>query len=196
VSGRNDMPGDAARETYGEISRVVEPRDLASTSHGKDAPHWKTDFSVNWDRTSYITRREFTRFLAIGSVAMAAGNTFMAIRSAFPARHDFPEVEIPGGGDLQAGQNLTFAYPVEGGRAILLRHEDGTYSAFSQRCPHLGCSVFYSEHSRELECPCHEGFFDPRTGEVLAGPPQRGLEKITLREEGGTLMAVGVGEHE
>jgi Rieske Fe-S protein len=157
-------------------------------------PHWKADFSVDWDRTSYVTRREFTRFLALGSVAMAAGNTFMAARAAVKRPVEHPVVKVGGIEDVEPGAFKTFEYPSKGQHAILMRGEDGAYRAFSQRCPHLGCSVFYSEHSGKLECPCHEGFFDAQTGEVLAGPPQRGLAAIELEITEGKVFAVGGGE--
>jgi Rieske Fe-S protein len=158
-------------------------------------PHWKTDFSVDWEKTSYITRREFTRFLALGSGAMAVGNVYLAVRSSFvgaksPAiRLEIIEVEA-----IQARGYKSFEYPAKGQHAILLRHEDGTFSAFSQRCPHLGCSVYFSEESSKLECPCHEGFFDAKTGDVLAGPPQRGLATIKLEITNGKIYAIEGGE--
>ncbi|MNY41095.1 Arsenite oxidase subunit AioB precursor [compost metagenome] len=76
----------------------------------------------------------------------------------------------------------------------MIRHEDGTFDAFSQKCTHLGCSVFYSEHGDKLECPCHEGFFDCKSGDVLAGPPQRPLPRIELEVANGTVYAVKGGE--
>jgi nitrite reductase/ring-hydroxylating ferredoxin subunit len=164
-------------------------------SRDKLEPHWKTDFSMDWEETSFITRREFTRFLALGSAAMAAGNVLLAATSGLRAdRTRRPRLEIAGVDELRPHGFKAFEYPAKGRYALLLRHEDGTFSAFSQRCPHLGCSVFLSEHSGKLECPCHEGFFDAKTGDVLAGPPQRGLAKIELEVADGKVFAVGGGE--
>ena len=158
-------------------------------------PHWKTDFSVDWEKTSYITRREFTRFLALGSGAMAVGNVYLAVRSSFSSpRTEFPRLEVASVNALQPQRFKSFEYPDKGQHAILLRHIDGTFSAFSQRCPHLGCSVYFSEESQKLECPCHEGFFDAKTGDVLAGPPQRGLAAVKLEITDGKIYAVAGGE--
>ena len=158
-------------------------------------PHWKTDFSVDWEKTSYITRREFTRFLALGSGAMAVGNVYLAVRSSFSSpRTQFPRLEVASVEALQPRGFKSFEYPDKGQHAILLRHIDGTFSAFSQRCPHLGCSVYFSEESQKLECPCHEGFFDAKTGDVLAGPPQRGLAAVKLEITDGKIYAVAGGE--
>lgn len=164
-------------------------------SRDKLEPHWKTDFSVDWEETSFITRREFARFLALGSAAMAAGNVFMAATSSLRAdTTPRPRLEITRVDEIKPRGFKAFEYPSAGRYAILLRHEDGSYVAFSQRCPHLGCSVYFSEESGKLECPCHEGFFDARTGDVLAGPPQRGLVPVELEIVDGKVFAVGGGE--
>jgi Rieske Fe-S protein len=42
-----------------------------------------------------------------------------------------------------------------------------------------------------IECPCHEGFFDPEDGAVISGPPPEPLESIAVFEEGGTLYIGG-----
>jgi Rieske Fe-S protein len=158
-------------------------------------PHWKTDFSVDWEKTSYITRREFTRFLALGSGAMAVGNVYLAVRSGFVGtKSPAPRLEVASVDAIEVRGFQSFEYPEKGQHAILLRHEDGTLSAFSQRCPHLGCSVYFSQESQKLECPCHEGFFDAKTGDVLAGPPQRGLATIKLEITDGKIFAVEGGE--
>jgi len=172
---------------------VTQCKKEAAQARRQD-PHWKSDFSVDWDRTSYVTRREFTRFLALGSVAMAAGSTFMAARAGMKGSVEHPRIAVTPVDEVKPRGFKTFEYPSKGHHAILLRHEDGSFSAFSQRCPHLGCSVFYSEHSDKLECPCHEGFFDVHSGDVLAGPPQRGLAVIELEIVDGTIYAVSGGE--
>jgi Rieske Fe-S protein len=157
-------------------------------------PHWKTDFSVDWDRTSYLSRREFTRYLALGSLAMAAGSTFMALRASFHRPIQAPRLPVLRVNELPVRGTTLFEYPAKGHHALLISHGDGTFDAFSQKCTHLGCSVFYGEESGQLECPCHEGFFDARTGAVLAGPPQRPLPRVTLEVADGTVYATGGGE--
>jgi nitrite reductase/ring-hydroxylating ferredoxin subunit len=165
--------------------------------HGSNSqtpePHWKSDFSVDWEETSYITRREFSRFLALGSAVMALGNVAMATFD-LPNPSAGPRLALGALSELELGGFKSFEYPQPGHYAILLRQQDGAVVAFSQRCPHLGCSVHYSQASGQLECPCHEGFFDARTGAVLAGPPQRGLVAIELAIENDQVFAVGGGE--
>ena len=43
-----------------------------------------------------------------------------------------------------------------------------------------------------LHCPCHDGFFDLRSGSPTAGPPQRPLPRITLEIRGRDIYATGV----
>ena len=43
-----------------------------------------------------------------------------------------------------------------------------------------------------IHCPCHEGFFDLKTGRVLAGPPPRPLTRILLEIRGDDVYATGV----
>ena len=45
-----------------------------------------------------------------------------------------------------------------------------------------------------LHCPCHEGYFDLKTGRNIAGPPPRPLPKIALSVEGDDIYAIGVDE--
>lgn len=64
--------------------------------------------------------------------------------------------------------------------------------AYSRVCTHLSCAVFWDAGAARLECPCHEGFFDPQTGMVTAGPPPRPLPRIALELSGRDIYAVGI----
>jgi Rieske Fe-S protein len=92
---------------------------------------------------------------------------------------------------MQPGSALNFHYPTEDESAILVRAKDGSYAAFGQKCTHLSCPVHYSKQNDRLECPCHEGGFDAKTGEVLYGPPPRPLDKIDVEMRDGSLYATG-----
>jgi Rieske Fe-S protein len=63
--------------------------------------------------------------------------------------------------------------------------------AYEQRCTHLLCPVLYEGDRQRIFCPCHEGVFNPATGERLAGPPPRPLNKIALEVRGQEIWAVG-----
>jgi Rieske Fe-S protein len=83
-----------------------------------------------------------------------------------------------------------FAYPGPEDHAILLRLDERRYVAYSGKCTHLSCAVYWNAERDRLLCPCHQGVFHPETGDVLAGPPPRPLPRIALREENGMLYAV------
>jgi Rieske Fe-S protein len=64
--------------------------------------------------------------------------------------------------------------------------------AYSQKCTHLSCAVYYSAGEQKLVCPCHRGYFSIEDGSVLQGPPPRPLPRIVLENRMEALVAVGV----
>ena len=110
---------------------------------------------------------------SLGAGAMAAGNVGLAVWT--PAAHRSTPAN-PGRSspldDVAVGDTYLFRYPD--------RRRPGRSSsasptrevvAFSQKCTHLGCVVYYQADEDRWHCPCHEGNFDTRTGAVLSGPP-------------------------
>ena len=73
-----------------------------------------------------------------------------------------------------------------------MRTGTDSYVAYSQKCTHLSCAVFYTRERNRLECPCHQGYFSIADGAVLQGPPQRPLPRVVMEIEGGQLFAVGM----
>jgi Rieske Fe-S protein len=43
----------------------------------------------------------------------------------------------------------------------------------------------------ELHCPCHGGRFDPKTGQVVAGPPPKPLPRLKIALLGNVIIASG-----
>ena len=92
------------------------------------------------------------------------------------------------------GATHLFRYPTDDDPAVLVRLDDREVVAFSQKCTHLGCVVFYEADENRWHCPCHEGNFDARTGAVLSGPPTRPLGRIDLEiRDDGAIWALGTG---
>ena len=85
--------------------------------------------------------------------------------------------------DIPAGGALVFREE----RIALLR-EGGEPVALSLVCTHLGCTVTVTP--TEITCPCHGSRFD-LSGKVLAGPAERGLERLQLQQEGQMLVVRG-----
>ena len=55
---------------------------------------------------------------------------------------------------------------------------------FSPICPHLGCHYQYNADANKFQCPCHGSQFD-NEGAHIAGPADRGLDPLPLREQSG-----------
>ena len=73
-----------------------------------------------------------------------------------------------------------------------LRISDTEVVAFSQKCTHLGCVVYYEADEHRWHCPCHEGNFDAETGDVISGPPLRPLGRIDVEtRDDGMIWALG-----
>ena len=73
---------------------------------------------------------------------------------------------------------------------ILINLGNDEWRAFEQKCTHLSCAVFYQRKEGKIECPCHNGWFDARTGAPLQGPPQRPLPQLQLEVRGDEVFVV------
>ncbi len=153
---------------------------------------WKDEFSIFTSDERYVTRRQFTKFLTLASLAMFAGNLWILLRSRFSKTPVFPSVPIANLGEIPVDGVKLFAYPTPGDRCILIRTGEGEYNAYSQKCTHLSCAVYYAKESQRLACPCHQGYFSVKDGSVLQGPPPRPLPRILLERQGQELVAIGV----
>ncbi|MEU1122788.1 Rieske (2Fe-2S) protein [Streptomyces sp. NPDC005899] len=144
------------------------------------------------------TRRDYLRIVTTVSGGLALGG--LGVAAGILHRHGDEE----GGKAPEAkqiaprllpGESLAFRYPGDEDRAVAVRMDDGTLVGYSAVCTHLACAVLWRKDrgtEGELYCPCHEGVFDARTGDVTAGPPPRGLPKVVLAElDDGSIWAVG-----
>jgi cytochrome b6-f complex iron-sulfur subunit len=172
------------------IQRVMKDE---SDVRSATAPH-QTDFPYDRDEEAQVTRREFCNFLGLTSAALFVGAAGFAAKAAIDTRstETFTSAKIEGAEALAPGMSLNFHYPTESDSAILVRSLDGSYHAFGQKCTHLSCPVYFDRAHQRLECPCHEGAFDARTGDVLYGPPPRSLDRLQLElRENGEVWATG-----
>ena len=158
-------------------------------------PLWKDEFSVHTADERYVTRRQFSKFLVLTSLAMFVGQLWILVKSWFARKQSaFPQQAIAAVGEVPIGEVKLFTYPTAEDHCIMVRTAADTYVAYSQKCTHLSCAVYYSKASNSLECPCHRGFFSVKDGSVLAGPPRRPLPTIQLEARGDQLVAIGVKE--
>jgi len=61
-----------------------------------------------------------------------------------------------------------------GTKVAAYRHPDGSLSALSATCTHLGCIVAWNPSERTWDCPCHGSRFTP-DGDVISGPAEKPL---------------------
>ncbi len=153
---------------------------------------WQEEFSVHAGEDRYVQRRQFTKFLVLTSLGMFAGNLWILVRSWFRQVAAYPEQQIASANELPAGGVKLFAYPTPDAHCILVHTRAGRFAAFSQKCTHLSCAVYYSAKNDRLECPCHEGYFSVADGSVLQGPPPRPLPRVKLERRGDDLIAIGM----
>jgi len=76
-------------------------------------------------------------------------------------------------------------------RNVWVYTEDGeTFTVYNGRCTHLGCNYSFDEQEKVFRCPCHTGYFDVKSGDVLGGPPPRALDVLEVRvSDDGVLSA-------
>jgi nitrite reductase/ring-hydroxylating ferredoxin subunit len=153
---------------------------------------WKDEFSVFTSDERYVTRRQFTKFLTLASLGMFVGNLWILAKTYFAKTPSFPFVDVGEVGEIPVRGVKLFSYPTANDHCILVRTGEKEYVAYSQKCTHLSCAVYFAAKEDRLECPCHQGFFSVSDGSVLQGPPPRPLPQITLERNGARLVAVAV----
>lgn len=156
------------------------------TSDGR----WGVDFPYEWDADELVSRRQLLRWSVAASGALFASTALLAALAFARARGRRGLRAIVEASAVPIGGVHYFTYPGPDDHAILLRRDASRFVAFSGKCTHLSCAVYWNAEMGKLRCPCHDGLFDPETGGVLAGPPQRPLPRIALRENEGVLYAV------
>jgi nitrite reductase/ring-hydroxylating ferredoxin subunit len=155
-------------------------------------PLWQDEFSIHATDEQYVSRRQFTKFLVLTSLGMFVGNAWILARSFFSRPPVYSAKTVCKASNIPIGGVWLFRYPTEKDPCILIHPDEGTYVAYSQKCTHLSCAVYYAREKNRLECPCHEGYFSIRSGDVLQGPPPRPLPRVVLERRGDNLVAVGM----
>lgn len=151
---------------------------------------WRRQFPYRWQADDVVTRRDMLLFMLAGSGALFAATAAMAFigsRQAEPAAAPVPVARL---GELAPNQWKVFDYPDRYGQGILINLPEHGLVAYSDVCTHLSCAVVYAGDGKHLHCPCHEGYFDAVTGDVVAGPPTVPLPRIELSIQGDTVYAL------
>src|SRR5690348_7094583 len=114
------------------------------------APLWQDEFSVFTADERYVNRRQFTKFLTLTSFAMFAGNVWVLARSLFHRAPSYAGQPVAAAGEIPVGGVKLFAYPTPADPCILVRTAADSYVAYSQKCTHLSCAVYYEREGNRL----------------------------------------------
>jgi Rieske Fe-S protein len=135
---------------------------------------------------AFDRRRFLDALLTVGFVSTAVAMAYPVARFLVPPPSGEAPVDsaVAGrAGTLRPNSAAIFKFGAAPG--IIVRTADGDLRAFSAVCTHLDCTVQFKADTSELWCACHNGMYD-LGGNVVSGPPPRGLQKFTvnLRGEG------------
>jgi nitrite reductase/ring-hydroxylating ferredoxin subunit len=79
--------------------------------------------------------------------------------------------------DLKPGESIKFLLPIRGvNEECFLINYQGRLHAYVNRCRHVPMAMdwidnqFFAEHGRYLMCQTHNAYYEPETGECIAGP--------------------------
>jgi Rieske Fe-S protein len=153
-------------------------------------PLWREEIPIAKANERYVNRRQLAKFLTLGSLGMFAGNSWILVRSWLRKTPSFARSAVARVGEIPVGGVKLFEYPKAGEQCIMVRTGEDAYVAYSQKCTHLSCAVYYSREQDRLECPCHQGYFSIHDGSVVQGPPTRPLPRVVLEREGSQLVAI------
>ena len=142
---------------------------------------------------SKITRRDFlkvvNRVLAVTGLAAVFGPV---VAYFYPPNLEetpsepvlvAPEAEMP------VGESRTVAF---GRYPALVIITAAGLKAYSAVCTHFACICKWDAKLEQIVCPCHDGYFDPADGSVIAGPPPKGLTPLlTAIKDGDIFVSAG-----
>lgn len=157
---------------------------------GRPRPQWREEFPYHWSADDLVTRRDTLRFLVAGSGALVLASAALAVTGVIRPSVTQNLAPIALLNEVPLNGSKVFDYPNQYAQGILVNLPDKGLVAYSDVCTHLSCAVLYQPENQQFHCPCHEGFFDAYTGNVLAGPPTRPLPIIELAVRENTVYAV------
>jgi arsenite oxidase small subunit len=152
---------------------------------------------IHRDEEHRLNRRAFLHVLFLGSAALGLSSVPLATLARWAQRSGPKRSPEPTGtpiakvADLTPGQALNFNWPTEKDPAVLIHLPEGGFAAYDRRCTHLLCPVLWDREKDQMVCPCHDGHFNARTGDVLSGPPRRPLPRIDLAVRDGVVYILG-----
>jgi nitrite reductase/ring-hydroxylating ferredoxin subunit len=102
-------------------------------------------------------------------------------------------------GELAPGESRKFMMPIRGAdEECFAVNFGGEFHAYVNRCRHVPMALdwvdnqFFAEEGRYLMCQTHNAYYEPASGECIAGPPTacgRYLYRVPLQIEEGVIYA-------
>ena len=149
------------------------------------------------------TRRKFFQWVtraAAGLIGVSLAIPLVGyVVSPALKRRDKPWVEVGGVDELTAGvpKPLDYIATIRDGyvetkmqKAVwAVKQMDEQVTVFSPMCTHLGCGYAWDNGEKKFKCPCHGSVFD-LSGEVVAGPAPRQLDRLPSKVENGRLLVI------
>jgi menaquinol-cytochrome c reductase iron-sulfur subunit len=144
-------------------------------------------------RRGFITKCIYLLASLISGTLLASVGTYLG---GTPKPDDDEWADAGDISELHAGvpQELVFARTKtdawrvrnEKSTAWVILDAQNRLTAFSPRCPHLGCAYHWESKKKLFLCPCHGSEFK-ETGEVSRGPAGRPLDRYPVKIEGDRL---------
>ena len=145
-------------------------------------------------KTNDASRRTFLKALVVFSGALVLfplGQLSAYLLERKSGTASYPRMKIANSSEVAAGESLLFLYPTNDRSAVLLHLASGDFVAYDAVCTHLGCQIHFDKEPTKgwenkkdnLFCACHGAVFDPKNGDVIAGPPPRPMPKIRLETD-------------
>ncbi len=156
-------------------------------------PKWAEDFSIESNKETNVSRRDFIRFLGLVSFGLFAGTAGVFLKSLFDhEKSSVVSTKIADLNTIAVGESSTFMIPGKKEPGIMVRLAENQYVAYGQKCTHLQCPVLWNKEAKKLLCPCHNGAFAVEDGHVLYGPPERPLPELALEVKSDGIYYIGV----
>lgn len=149
------------------------------------------------------SRRRFFQWvtrgvMAVIGVALAVPLVSYVVAPALK-RREKTWVDVGGADEVPVGEpaQLEYIATIRDGyvetkthKAIwAIKQPDGQMTAYSPMCTHLGCGYTWDRGEKHFKCPCHGSVFDT-SGQVLAGPAPRSLDRLPSKVENGRLFVI------
>ena len=138
-----------------------------------------------------VSRRNFLNVVKMSAVFIGAGSILSPIIAYFypPKLEEVPSdpVQVCPVDELPVGTSKVIAF----GRypALVINTSNGL-RAYSAVCTHFACITKWNPEDGLIECPCHEGYFDPEDGSVVSGPPPSALTALDVEIVDGVIFVI------